>query len=162
MRKLSKNICLSKRANQVLVCLYKLLNNSVKISLNVVIVDYIDKVHGVSASLEELKLRRVHSVDDAPVVNPACESLVFPNHEGFMVHHCWLNYLLCLEYSPCNRIHIFILYVLSLITLPVYSLVGDHLVLFQVLGKWVNEFLWDEELVVSFLIDKAILGSPSK
>jgi hypothetical protein len=79
-----------------------------------------------------------------------------------VIHHCWLDDFLSLEDAPCDCIHIVIIDVLSSVVMHVHSLVCNHLVSIQVVHQPVNHVWMDEELVVSLLVNIAILRTPSE
>jgi len=79
-----------------------------------------------------------------------------------MINDCWLNDFLGFEDAPSDCVDVVLTDVLVFIVLVVNGLVGDHLVLVQMGDEWHEKLLRDEELIVSFLINEALLRSPTK
>jgi hypothetical protein len=138
----------SETFNQPFVFCNKLTEYLVEISAHVVIVDDVDEIHSIVASMEEGIRFRLVSVNEGPGVQPHLEGLIFPDLEGVVVNHRRLNDFLTLEDTPGHSIHVILGHVQPLVSLLIDGLIGDHWVLVQESDQRLNQLLGDEEFVV--------------
>ena len=78
-----------------------------------------------------------------------------------MIDHSWLNDFFSLEDSPSDSIDIVLAHIQLVLTVCAYCLISDHLILVQVSDQWVDQLLWNEEFIVSFLEHIAVLWTPT-
>jgi hypothetical protein len=112
--------------------------------------------------LEERQLRGFDTVYYAPVVDPRGECLILPYEEGFVVYHSRLNDFLSFKYSPSHSVNIIVVDVLLLTVVVIDSLIRNHFILVKVVCQWFYQFLGNEKLIVSLLIDESVFRSPSE
>lgn len=101
------------------------------------------------------------TIDKGPGVEPLSKGLIFPNQEGIMVDHSWLDHFLALEDSPCHCIHIVLHYIENLISSLINGLVGYHRELVKETYQRLQELFGNEKFIVCLLIYIAIFRSPA-
>jgi len=100
-------------------------------------------------------------VDLGPGINPSLEGLIFPDLESLVINDRGLDYFFSSEYTPGDGIDVFFSNVLRFVAVDIDGLVGDFWELIEVCNKLWYKSCRDEQLKVSFLVNVAILWSPS-
>jgi hypothetical protein len=133
----------------------------IQVSINVVVVDYINEVEVIVNSLEETEGIAIFSIDDAPLIKPGAEGLVFPDLEGCVVYNSRLDHFFSLEYAPCYCVDFIISHILFCTIFGIYSLIGYHFISVKILDKRVYQLRRQEKFKIGLLVDVAISITPS-
>jgi hypothetical protein len=96
----------SELSNKLLVLINKVNKYIVKVSMNVVIINYINKIKGVLTPLQEIELSCIKAINNTPVIKPRLESFLFPDKESLMINYSWLDYFLGFEDTPGHCVNI--------------------------------------------------------